>query len=337
MMISVIVPIYNGEKYIRKTIDSLLNQKYDNIELILVNDGSTDNSLKICEEYSAQDSRIVIINKQNEGISAARNSGLEIAKGDYISFIDQDDEITDDIYTKLVGGFSEQIDFVVSGKVMKLIDSESRVIQDIVYEYNAQIISDQFDILKLLLNVNRNTCLLHIWNCLYKHSIIIENKLSFDKTLKYGHEDSLFNIQYVSKCKKIRVLSGVVYYYFRRAASSTSLKKNLGYIKDFQRYALVTSKSLSEVVTKKKEKAMLYTYLLRLGISLFSQYSLKQSDRKKELYQIYNICKKYSRSNIVSYRGINKIYAIYLNVISLLLKYNNETLAIIAVDLLRKQ
>ena len=94
--ISVIVPIFNGEKYLRRCIESILKQTYKNIELILINDGSEDKSLAICEEYKKNDKRIIIINKENEGVSIARNIGIEKATGELISFVDADDylEIT---------------------------------------------------------------------------------------------------------------------------------------------------------------------------------------------------------------------------------------------------
>ena len=91
--ISIIVPVYNVEKYLKTCLDSIINQTYQNLEIILVDDGSTDNSGEICEEYRKTDSRIILIHKENEGLSMARNFGLDIASGDYISFVDSDDFI----------------------------------------------------------------------------------------------------------------------------------------------------------------------------------------------------------------------------------------------------
>ena len=88
-MISIIVPIYNAEQFLRECIDSILSQNYSNIEIILVNDGSRDGSLNICQSYD--DSRIVLIDKENAGVSSARNAGLKVAKGEYIAFIDADE------------------------------------------------------------------------------------------------------------------------------------------------------------------------------------------------------------------------------------------------------
>ena len=95
-MVSIIIPAYNAEKYIEQCIDSIISQTYKNIEVIIVNDGSTDNTLAICEKYAKEDKRIKIVKKKNEGVSKARNDGIKIATGKYIMFIDSDDYIDDD-------------------------------------------------------------------------------------------------------------------------------------------------------------------------------------------------------------------------------------------------
>ena len=96
--ISVIVPIYNVEKYLEKCLESIINQTFINLEIILINDGSTDFSGSICEKYKNKDNRIILIHKKNEGLSAARNKGLSIATGDYISFVDSDDFLDLNMY-----------------------------------------------------------------------------------------------------------------------------------------------------------------------------------------------------------------------------------------------
>ena len=100
-LVSIIIPIYNSEKYLKKCIDSILEQKYNNLEIILINDGSTDNSGKICDRLAIEDKRIKVIHKLNEGVSIARNKGLEMAKGEYIFFIDSDDYIDENIISLL--------------------------------------------------------------------------------------------------------------------------------------------------------------------------------------------------------------------------------------------
>lgn len=101
-LISIIIPVYNVEAYINKCIDSLLKQRYSNIEVLLVDDGSTDNSGKICDDYAKQDKRICVVHKENGGVSSARNTGLKLVKGDYIAWVDPDDWIEEDMFSYLI-------------------------------------------------------------------------------------------------------------------------------------------------------------------------------------------------------------------------------------------
>ena len=102
MDISIIVPVYNVEKYLNRCLDSIINQSFINFELILINDGSTDKSGKICDKYAQIDKRVRVIHKKNEGVSLTRNLGINIAKGDYITFIDSDDWIEQDFLKKAI-------------------------------------------------------------------------------------------------------------------------------------------------------------------------------------------------------------------------------------------
>lgn len=116
--LSIIVPIYNGEEYLEKCIDSILIQSYKNFELILVDDGSTDASLSICERYAEADSRVVVYHKENGGLVAARKSGLSVAKGEYIGFVDCDDYIDDDMYEKLMTAAKNDGSDIVTGGII---------------------------------------------------------------------------------------------------------------------------------------------------------------------------------------------------------------------------
>ena len=100
-LVSIIVPIYKVEKYLKQCLDSILNQTYENIEIILVDDGSPDNCGKICDEYASNDKRIRVIHKENGGLSSARNAGLDVATGEYISFIDSDDYVSENFIKRL--------------------------------------------------------------------------------------------------------------------------------------------------------------------------------------------------------------------------------------------
>ena len=103
-LVSIVVPIYNVEKYLKRCVNSLLNQTYKNIEIILVDDGSTDSSGAICDQYKPKDNRIVVVHKSNGGLSDARNTGIDMARGEYIAFVDSDDYIHEDYIYNMYSG-----------------------------------------------------------------------------------------------------------------------------------------------------------------------------------------------------------------------------------------
>src|SRR5699024_1725724 len=115
ILVSIVVPIFNSEKYLDETISSILSQTYKNIELILVNDGSTDRSLEICTNYEKTDERVFVVNQTNQGVSAARNKGIVYAKGEYIQFVDSDDIVDPRMTEKLVNKILKDSDLVICG------------------------------------------------------------------------------------------------------------------------------------------------------------------------------------------------------------------------------
>lgn len=115
-MISIIIPVYNVESYLRKCLDSVIHQTYQNLDIIIVNDGSTDDSGKICDNYQRIDSRVRVFHKKNEGLSSARNLGLQYARGEFIGFVDSDDFVDADMYESMLGEMEDDVDIVVCGR-----------------------------------------------------------------------------------------------------------------------------------------------------------------------------------------------------------------------------
>lgn len=325
-MISVIMPIYNGEKYLRNSIENIIKQNFIDLEVILVNDGSTDCSLEICKEYAEKDNRIKIIDKPNGGICAARNAGIRVAKGEWLSFADQDDNICDGIYDVFSTAISSNVDMIVAGKRLLMVDDLDNVVSDITYNYSPLELNDTQTILQTILNKNNSGILMHIWNCIYRRETILDNGIFFDERFKYGHEDTLFNAVAALKSRRVLLVSSVVYEYYRRKKSSTSLKKNPYYIDDIRNYLDVLSETIrSKVEWTPKLNCQLYTYSLRLSISLFLAYSnsIVAMTEKKQLEQITLICKRYSNSNkidISTAGGIVK--GIYLSFLNYMLLHN---------------
>ena len=201
--VSIIIPVYNIEKYLSICLDSVINQSYKNIEIILIDDGSTDNSGKICDDYSKLDKRIIAYHQDNSGVSFARNNGIKKATGEYITFIDSDDLIHPDYVKKLVSNLDN--DTLSIGLIEKFQD-------------NVVFSSNNDERLELDKNNLIELCKMSLFNTpcckLYKASILKNNKVYFDTKLSLG-EDLLFNLDYLKYVKKAVVAKQNLYYYRR--------------------------------------------------------------------------------------------------------------------------
>lgn len=193
--ISIIVPIYNGEKYMRKCIDSILNQTFANIEVILVDDGSSDKSRYIISEYVKQDKRVVAIYQKNSGPSIARNNGIKIARGKYLGFVDSDDYINELMYEKLyrlVNEYRVQMG-MCAYKETYLYDNTEKIVNTNLKETK---IYNKEEIRKYIISTfanNENFGFYCLWNKIYLREFIIENKILMDEAREHG-EDWWFNI-----------------------------------------------------------------------------------------------------------------------------------------------
>lgn len=204
--ISIIVPVYNVQKYLDKCIQSIINQTYKNIEIILVNDGSTDNSGIICEKYADIDSRIIYINKQNSGLSSARNAGLDVCSGDYIGFVDSDDFIDSTMYEKMFSFMiNENCDIVECG-VNYCTDTEVEYFRI----QNNEVLSGK-DALKRHLDITSNLLLPRtaVWSKLYKRRFWSENRFP----LGHVHEDYLLTCKDLYIAEKVGLLKEGLYFH----------------------------------------------------------------------------------------------------------------------------
>lgn len=225
-MISIIVPVYNAEKYLRECLDSILVQTYEDIEIILVDDGSLDDSLKICQEYENKDKRIIVYHKENSGVSDTRNYGIEHASGEYISFCDADDAIVPELYEMLYKAMIKyQVDRVVSGYMYLFDDGRTVYSKPRISDgrYNAKYI------LRKMIDDGTLSGFLFsgVYNSLYKKKIIYENNIRFNTDIKYN-EDSLFSLQYMLASKSIYSLQSKPTYFYRQHESSSTKQRTIG-------------------------------------------------------------------------------------------------------------
>ncbi|OTP26705.1 glycosyltransferase family 2 protein [Enterococcus mundtii] len=206
--ISIIVPVYNVEKYLRNCVDSILNQTFKNFELILVDDGSLDDSGKICDEYVKKDKRVRVLHKENGGLSSARNAGIEYAHGRYLGFIDSDDYIEPDMYELLYNNMvHEDADLSICG-IYDVYEGKEPIKKTRIKEI---VPSDE----ALLLILQGNIISVHAVNKLYKKELF--NNLRYPVG-KY-HEDSFIIVDLLDNCKKVAIDSTQKYYYVHRLGS----------------------------------------------------------------------------------------------------------------------
>ncbi len=217
-MISIIVPVYNAEKYLSDCITSILNQTYKDFQLILVNDGSIDKSLDICKTYRDSDHRILVAEQQNSGVSAARNYGLSIAKGEYIFFVDADDKLENTALEDLINvALNNASDIVIGGFRVE----GRRVVNDteVLDEYKGNVNKSQ--LLKLMVSMNKKRIRENVWRCLFAKSLLDENEIHFRVGMKIA-EDYLFFLQAVDCAEKIYILPKELYVYYANTCSVTS-------------------------------------------------------------------------------------------------------------------
>lgn len=275
--ISIIVPIYNVEKYLPRCIDSILAQTFTDFELILVDDGSPDNCPQICDEYAKKDNRIKVIHKENGGISSARNIGLDISKGDYISFVDSDDIIYFKYFEFLAQNVQDQDVDIVYCEYKKF--TECYNFEEICdYDIETETLSEN----NIFLNPPFSFYV--VWNKLIRHELIYD--LRFDTNIKNA-EDSLFAFELLKRSRKVVYVKAPLYGYFIRSNGAVATidlegKKQCLFVWD-KIYSYIKERKNS-VAKKHVKKRLDYYY-----ICLF--YALKRDDKE------YLRCKKYLKRN----------------------------------------
>ncbi len=216
-LISVIVPIYNTADFLERCVNSLTNQTYKELEIILVDDESTDNSPKICDELAAKDSRIKVIHKKNGGVSAARNSGIDICKGKYISFVDSDDFVNENLYTRLHEEITKaQVDMVCVS--YQDVDENGKefnrnVFKGVELKYDEVYTGEQYAPL-----IFRDLAMTLVWDKLYKRELIGDTRFQVGIT----SEEIVFITTIINSDSKMMFIKDKLYYYTTRQNSITA-------------------------------------------------------------------------------------------------------------------
>ena len=237
-LVSIILPVYNAQTHLARCIGSILNQTYRNLELIILNDGSRDQSLPVCEEFRAKDSRIVLVDKDNSGVSDTRNLGLKLAGGQYVQFVDSDDYIDPDFTGHLVAAAEENnADLVIAPYKMVIPAGASKPeqvlekIQDDLgvmsvarppevreYGFLPAGVYDKDTFALRLMDKPASYFYSVLWNKLYRRDLLVENDVQFASEMKWA-EDLVFNLQYIRFAERFVSIGTPGYYYVQNPQS----------------------------------------------------------------------------------------------------------------------
>lgn len=311
--ISIIVPIYNAEKYLHRCIDSIISQTFTDFELLLINDGSKDNSGAICEKYATLDTRISIFHKENKGVGSARNMGLVNATGDYVMFVDSDDymqpQMCEIMLTTLV---ETDADLVICGT------EENggcfwKPNEDIDYSFT--------QLLENFVSLLHTELLSPPWNKIFKKEKI--GNQNFREDMSFG-EDLMFNIEYLKKCEKVAFIKASPFFHEKENEVSLVAK--------FDRYRLIDIEKLWVVIDEfsKNKKGLFYKYLRDLTVYARQLFKTEQYSwvEKKCILKEWHSVSRLRNLNLFSYK-VNYINWILL----LLLKHEQWGLANLIVNI----
>ncbi|WP_148630488.1 glycosyltransferase [Bacillus sp. E214] len=308
---SIVVPVYNVEKYLDKCIQSLIDQTYKDIEIILVNDGSPDNCPQICESYEKRDPRVITIHKENGGLSDARNAGLKTATGEYILFVDSDDFIELNTCEMFVKVISNKRPDIIVGNAKRIEENHTSPMCHNVNN-NGQILTGE-DYLKR--ELKKGNMYMAAWLNLYKRDFLIINNLEFEVGLL--HEDEHFTPRAFLKAKKVLGTDITFYNYLIRAGSITNQK---GKIKNAE-HIIKICKELERLYSEIKDnelKSLLNDNLVQKYLNTFQVAGLHRKQYK------YLVDKNFLKRNAYTKRTKLKVVILtfskhlyyYLNIIN---------------------
>lgn len=288
-LISVIVPVYNAEKYVERCVYSICNQTYSNLEIILINDGSSDNSQSICEELIKKDSRIILLNQENGGSSIARNTGLENASGDLIAFVDSDDYIDETMYEKMFQLMTEHN--------LDVVEIERNAVSDKV------IFDNSFTIENPVISTERiiKTTAFQVWKRLYKR-FVVEDMRFIPHII---HQDVFFTIDVINKVSSIGFLNSALYQYNRESigiirSKYSAMKRDTAVrATEYIKANIKKDNKLSKVMDNYIVSYYSDHYLLLSRNITFDQDRSHRKKLKKEIYKSANFSNLSLRSLMV--------------------------------------
>lgn len=281
-LVSVIIPVFNSVRYLDKVLSSLSDQSYSDFECIMIDDGSTDGGGVVCDEWVKKDKRFLVVHQQNQGVSKARNKGIEVSSGKWITFIDSDDWVEKDYLEKLIE-FGKASDYCVGGYKLLNLNNETCFLPPLIKpqsirDLDKNVISELID--KYLIF---GPC-----HKLYKRDIIVNNKISFPEELNYG-EDLMFNIDYLKHCTLIASVPEALYYYNKHSDSLSTSSNSMDWEVNLKQWRYVASFLIEMGLFMDRAKRSMYRRLV--GLIYDSIFGSRKTNSKnyKEIKEILNI------------------------------------------------
>lgn len=329
ILISIIVPIYNVELYLRKCINSIRNQTYKNIEIILVDDGSPDNCGKICDEYKQKDNRIKVIHKKNGGLSEARNYGIEIATGDYILFVDSDDYIANNMCQILLKKAEKYKADIINCSFKEVFEDETYQLSKQLINTKEQVFSNLEMIESYFFDITINTNV--VWNKLYARKLFFgEHKIRFPVGKLHEDNYTVYKLYYYAN--KVVVIDDVLYYYLRRSDSITGNPSDKNVIDKLE--AGIDEFAFANDINDQVLKSMVFAHSLNSYMGLINDTSIdiKNVNIRNKL-QEYKLCilnnANISKNSYIDYKRYIKYFIMKFNlekIYSLLLKIKRNNI-----------
>ena len=286
-LVSIIVPVYNIEQYLQECIESILNQVYENYEVILINDGSTDNSLQICNELSKNNKNIKVLDKANSGPSSARNEGIKVAKGKYISFIDGDDMISEYMIEKMVSlAEFNQADVVICGYETFPNGKKS------YFNYYSDKPLTPYEFIKYNKKIHSHGDLCFSWRYVYKKELIDSKNIKFNEDIKIG-EDVIFNLEVIMESNRICTINDTLYYYRTNRVNSLMRTPYKPFLEEHlklqynEKIRLSKKYGLDKIDDWMEDLSYCYIYGFK-SMLLENLYKGKYINKRKEIKRIMN-------------------------------------------------
>lgn len=303
-LISVIVPIYNVEKYLHKCIDSIINQTYKNLQILLINDGSTDSCGRICDDFAKKDPRIRVFHKINEGQCSARNLGLDFAEGKYVNFIDSDDWIDANFYSKLLKhAENNRLDICVSSR-KSFTNSGLESILSVGDSNNTFYSIDHYFAHYFFKPFTPSSC-----NKLYLHNYIIDNCIRFQPVNYVGSEDTLFNFSFLMYANVIGSVDDTYYNQFIREGSTALTYKDGIMLRTknliTECYKLIRKENKNDA-SHRAAIAYMFLYFVNNNISKIKVNPKKELEEEFKLIHKERIVREFSKE-IVKNKKLNGI------------------------------